>query len=54
MKYLILSDLSKIEILLYEIYENECSCNEGSLTEQQLYDIVFLINRIRENVEVKK
>lgn len=53
MKYLILDNLCKIEQILLLVYNDECSCNEGSLLETDLNNIIYCINQIRKCLEDK-
>lgn len=50
MKEIVISCLNNIRNILYDVYEDERSFNEGSLNDKEYNSIIFLLSRIEEVV----
>lgn len=50
MKETVISCLNNIRNILFDVYEDERSCNEGSFNDREYNSIIFLLSRIEEAI----
>ena len=50
MEKIVIDYVNKIRQILFDVYEDECELNEGSLNDKEYNSIIFLLSRIEEVV----
>ena len=48
MEKIVIDCINKIRQILFDVYEDECDLNEGSLNDREYNSIIFLLSRIEE------